>query len=79
MPARREIIPGRVYETKRRTGRARFRRVIGVHQGMVVYNFGGDRNYFCCLDVFKRATKPEPVASCNSPGIELLSQDKQNA
>ena len=63
MAARREIIPGRVYEQKRNF-RHKFRRVIGVHSNIVVYNCGGDRNFSCCLAAFKRATKRDPVASC---------------
>ena len=60
MTAKREIVPGRVYVARRKSGRS-FRRVISVIGNWVLYSSGGDRNYSCTLRAFKRATLPQTV------------------
>ena len=74
MARRREIVEGKVY-LARGVSRHRFRRVIAVIGERVAYNCGGDRNLWCSVKSFKRATRPEPsaVASCISVPNDLFS------
>lgn len=78
--SKREIKPNEVYLPRRgRSGLGKrrcrkFRRVIDVRDGVVVYSSGGDKNYFCSLGAFKDATQPEPVvASCLESCDDLLN------
>ena len=82
MSGRREIKVGCVYLPRRRSksrglrkrGPRKFRRVIEVRDGVVVYSSGGDKNYFCSIDAFKDATQSEPVvASCLDSCQDLLA------
>lgn len=68
----REIEAGKIY-LPRKSSRRKFRRVVAVMDGRVCYSSGGDRNLWCSLGAFKRATKPEPVAHCVISINDLLS------
>lgn len=60
MPRKREIKEGEVY-LPRRGGRSKFRRVVGIVDGVVCYCSGGDTLHYCSLRAFRRSTRPEPT------------------
>lgn len=69
MPAKREIREGDVF-LPRKGGRSKFRRVVGVVEGVVCYCSGGNTLHYCSLKAFKAATqsKPSQVALVDADG-----------
>ena len=60
MARARQIKEGEVY-LPRKAGRSKFRRVVGIVEGVVCYSSGGDTLHYCSLKAFKRGTRPEPT------------------
>ena len=60
MAAKREVKEGEVY-LPRKGGRSKFRRVVGIVDGVVCYCSGGNTLHYCSLRAFKAATRPEPT------------------